>query len=375
MRLFLLSLLFATLTASLQVEPSLIDVPFEYKIEVDYSNPALLDASIGEALQKLENFAFTTLTALLGDNAPVEILEIISAQVGSCSSTTLTNDASACSIFESSVSLAVDSGTDEVVVHRAILEEIQSFVKGFNADNPGIDVTFIGPFVVNSDLIIRLDNVNRIMNEEEIAIFESVLVNLLDPLADGISLTSTTVYLQQLISPYQGRRRLQTTGDDDGTYNDVFVRADGACKDCSSGDFGTLMNDAVGSSAGDIQKELIKKDKGVNGGGGTNDDGDNYFEDTTVSVIAQAQGGIPDGANDGDDINSLDLESMHEFPYWVLIALGVGVFVVSVGVCYVGYLSRNARLAGIAKLRETSRKSAASDTSRAEEEEEDTPMA
>jgi hypothetical protein len=82
MRLHLLSLLFATLAASQLLEPSFIDVPFEYKIEVDYSNPALLDASIGEALESLEQFAFTTLNDLFGDNSPVEILEIISSQVG-----------------------------------------------------------------------------------------------------------------------------------------------------------------------------------------------------------------------------------------------------------------------------------------------------
>jgi hypothetical protein len=270
------------------------------------------------------------------------------------------------------VSLAVDSDIDEVVVHRATLEETQSFVQSFNADNPGVYVVFIGPSVVKTDLILRLDDVNRIMNEEEIAIFESVLVDLLDPLADGVSLISTTVYLQQLIAPYQGRH-LQKSGDGDGTYNDVFVRADGECQECSSGEFETLVNDAIGSSAGDIQKELIKKNKGLNGDGGTNDKDGNYFEDATVSVIAQTQGGTPDSVNNGDSTNPLYLESMNEFPYWVLIALGVGVFVVGVGVCYVGHLSRKARLAAIAKLRESSTKSAVSDTS--QEEENTTPMA
>lgn len=256
-----------------------------------------------------------------------------------------------CSIYESSVSLAVDPTFDETAIHRATLEEIQSFFDGFNYDNPGIYVSFMGPFVVHTDIIIRLSNVNRIMNAEEIALFESTLVDVLDPLADGVSLTSSKVFLQQLTSSREGR--LLQSGDSDRSSNDIFIRANGQCRECTSTDFALFVNDAVGSSSGDLEKELLRRNKGINGGSiGSNtatDEDDDYFEDASVSVISQAQRGSSIARNSTSD--TFIPPSTISFPYWILIILGAGVFVISSGFCYVGYLTRIARLNSIAKLR------------------------
>mmetsp|Transcript_32781 Transcript_32781/g.54142 ORF Transcript_32781/g.54142 Transcript_32781/m.54142 type:complete len:368 (+) Transcript_32781:61-1164(+) len=347
MRLLLLSLLFVTLGARQleDKEPSFATVPFEYKIAVDYADALLDEPDISEALARLENFTITTLIELLGDNSPIEVLEIISAKIESCESST--NDA--CSVYESSVSLAIEAGTDEILVHRATLEEIQAFLGDFNDQNRGIDVTFMGPFVVSADVIIRLENVDRIMNEEEIAIFESTIVDILDPLADGVSITATTVYLQQLTSLHKGRRlRIET--EDDRIYNDVFIRSNGECRECTSGDFGSLMNDAIGSSSGAIEEELIRRNKEINSGSSGASDEDDYFGNATVTVIPQSQEAA-DAATGRID-NSFVPSSIDEFPYWVLIILAIGVFIIVCGLCFVGYLTREARLEGFAKLRE-----------------------
>lgn len=83
MKLFLFSLLLGTLAArrlnNEEEEAYIAIVPYEYKIEVDYGEVLLNERDIGQAL---ENFTFTTLNDLSGDNSPVQILEIISADVG-----------------------------------------------------------------------------------------------------------------------------------------------------------------------------------------------------------------------------------------------------------------------------------------------------
>lgn len=261
-----------------------------------------------------------------------------------------------CTIWESTISLAVRSDLDEDVVERATLEEIQNFfLDDFNEDNLGVTVTLIGPIVVSTDFVLRLENVNRIMNGEEIEFFEETVMEVLNAELEnnGAMISSTRVFLQ-LLTTTDGSRRYLEDGKslrnlEEVTSNDVFVRADGQCRSCTSEQFGLLTNDAIGSGGDEIRKKLNE------GPGGPVDStgDDNYFEDVEVTVVAGVEE-QPDTNTDDETSSIVSRIAINEFPYWVLFVLAGGVFIVVAGVCYVGCIARRLRKQDIAKLRERS---------------------
>lgn len=262
-----------------------------------------------------------------------------------------------CTIWESTISLAVGSGLDEDVVERATLEEIQKFfVDDFNEDNLGVTVTLIGPIVVSTEFVLRLENVDRIMNGEEIEFFEETVMEVLNAELEnnGAIISSTRVFLQ-LLTTTDGSRRYLEDGKsyrslEEVTSNDVFVRADGQCRSCTSEQFGLLTNDAIGSRGDEIRKKL---NEGPSGPVDTTGDDDNYFEDVEVTMVAGVEE-QPETNTDDETSSIVSRITINEFPYWVLFVLAGGVFIVVAGVCYVGCIARRLRKQDIAKLRERS---------------------
>ena len=208
---------------------------------------------------------------------------------------------------------------------------MQRFVDEFNSENSNIAVTFLGPFIVSANVIVRLQNTDRIMNNDEIAVFESAFLEVVVPLDDDVSLSSAKVYFQE--EHVEGRRRLSTT-----ISTDVSVRVDGTCKACTSGEFGLLVNDAVGSSSSILEEELKK-----------NDDGE-YFDDVAVSDVTQES-----LSPTRSESTAAEAAVPNKFPYAVLYALAGGVAVVLAGVFYIANRNRNAKLLEDAQIKEEQR--------------------
>ena len=312
------------------------EVTFEFTIEsfnVD-------ETSIDDALSKLENATFNTLTETLGSDSSVQFKDLSSTKVGkfgldnpaknvnsyltdpvvwwtgSCAWSSTSNS---CAEFEGTISLTGLTGTD-TLVDRAVLTEVERFIDEFNSENSNIAVNFLGPSIVSTNIVVRLDNTDRIMNAREIAVFESTLLQVLAPPEDGVTFTSFKVYFQQ--ENVEGRRRLLRTPS-----TDVYIRVDGTCKACTSGEFGLLVNDAVGSSSSKLEEEL-----------GNNDDGE-YFNAVTVSTVSQ-QTVTPSHSESATS----SAETTTKFPYVVLYALAGGVAIVLAGVFYIGNRNRKARM-------------------------------
>jgi hypothetical protein len=241
--------------------------------------------------------------------------------------------------YETTLTLAADSNTDDVTAERITLHEVQQIVDDFNSMQSEILVTFTGPFVVSANIIVRLQPANRIMNEDEIRLFEAAFLKVVNPTADDVVISSAKVYYQQLTT--QNRRRLQQSPS-----NDVFIRADGQCKDCSSNGYALLTNDAVGSRSSRIEKELKNPD---------NNQSDDYFANVTVSTVSQDEENIPH-VSWNNSVNSA--AKVSDFPYTVLYVLAGSVVVVLAGLFYVASRSRRARLQDKVKYTEEGHQSA-----------------
>lgn len=298
-------------------------VTFEFTIE----SFNVEETSVDDALSKLEDAIIQTLTQLLGSDSSVQFLNIVSKKVGTCS---WSSSSDSCAEFESTISLTASTGTEDLV-GRASLAEVQQFVDEFNSDseNSNIAVTFLGPFIVSANIIVRLQNTDRIMNDSEIAVFESTFLEVIVPLDDNVSLTSAKVFFQE--EHIEDRRRLSQT-----LSTDVSVRVDGKCRACSSGEFGLLVNDAVGASSSDFEQELQN-----------NDDGD-YFDDVVVTDVTQ-ESQTPSLATSS---TAAEAATPNKFPYAVLYALAGGVAVVLGGVFYIANRNRKARLLEDAYIKE-----------------------
>ena len=218
-----------------------------------------------------------------------------------------------------------DSSTDDLTAERITLHEVQRIVDDFNSQQSDILVTFNGPFVVSANIVVRLEPANRVMNEDEIRIFEAAFLNVVNPPADGVVISSAKVYYQQLTS--QNRRRLQQSPS-----NDVFIRTDGQCKDCTSTGYGLLTNDAVDSRSSRIEKELENGDTSQ-----SND----YFANVTVSTVSQGQADIPNTSSTNSVTNAAKVS---DFPYAVLYVLAGSVVVVLIGLFFIANRNRKARL-------------------------------
>lgn len=228
-------------------------------------------------------------------------------------------------IYETTLTLTADSSTDDLTAERITLHEVQRIIDDFNNNQSDILVTFNGPFVVSANIVVRLEPANRIMNEDEIRIFEAAFLSVVNPPADGVVISSAKVYYQQLTS--QNRRRLQQSPS-----NDVFVRTDGQCKNCTSNGYGLLTNDAVDSRSSRIEKELKNTDNSQSG---------DYFANVTVSTVSQGQDNMPNASSTNSVNNAAKVS---DFPYAVLYVLAGSVVLVFMGLFYVASRNRKARV-------------------------------
>jgi hypothetical protein len=206
------------------------------------------------------------------------------------------------------------------------LVEAQRLVDSFNNENPGIVVSFQGPFIVSTNILIRLWNAKRTMTESEVSMFEKVLFDVLTPLDDDATITKISVYFQQ---SKNSKRRLLL----ESNYNDVYIRAEGRCRACSKSQFGLLTNDAIGASSTEIEDTLrdLESQSGSNEG---------YFED--VFVVPVAVGELkPEPLTKK---SAMAIEKGQKFPVYVIYGLVAGVGIILIGIGYVARKSRKVRV-------------------------------
>jgi hypothetical protein len=220
--------------------------------------------------------------------------------------------------------LIVDDSIEDIIVEYATLDEVQSFFQSFNRVHENIFLSFRGPSIVRTNIAILLENVNGRMSEVETAIFEETFLSIVGPLllldVPAITVRSATVFLQHLT----GYTRLRSqTGDS----NVVSVHVTGQCKGCTNSQF--IVGDAIDIGAGDFQRTLQSNGQLA---------GTDYFDSVTTSVFMMEES--PGISDDNLDIFTPPNKT---FPYWVLIVLGVSVFVIITSVCCAACRSRNER--------------------------------
>lgn len=270
---------------------------------------------------------------------------------------------------ESNVDVLLKEHRDDLVVQYATVEEVQLFIKEFNSNNSNINVRFMGPFFHSTNLVFRLDGVSRKMNPKESQILEDTLLDVLNPLdTDDVWVTGATVYFQQL-GRTSRRRRLGQFG-----VNFVHASIKGSCRGCTSGLFSELIDDGFSSRADRFQSKLVEaaffdgvsantdnnlgeddtiqstnntstEDTNFTTGGNSNFD--NYFNSVGVTVVSPIK---------KPSIINVDVQYVptkaQQFPYWILVVLGSGVFIITIGLIITASRSKRKRLEWIALRKE-----------------------
>ena len=235
-----------------------------------------------------------------------------------------------CALVDITITWSADS-EDEDLIRSATLSKSNQYIEQFNHENENVVViTYLGATIVSSNIVIRLENVNRVMDDDEVEVFQATLMQVLNPLDGGVTLTSVKVFLQQMKS--KGQRRLFETSS-----NNVHVRVDGQCKGCNSGEFGMLVNDAVDSSSSEVEEELKNNDDGA------------YFDNVSVSSVDDEASSSSGTVNAVSSVTKASSTSAG-VPFFVLYAVAGGVAVVLAGAFLVVHRNRRAKLHQAAKL-------------------------
>jgi hypothetical protein len=270
--------------------------------------------SIDDAIDQLDNDTLAAIDRLVqvGDDPIFFVVDLDSQIQGTCQS-----HSDLCALVESTATLSVRAGVEDRLVEFAGLEEVASLFDVFNSHHVGISVSFSGPFVVQADISILLEGVNRLMTHVEIDVFEESFMNIIGPqlLSNEplIVLRSAAIFLQQ--QHVEQRRRLQAGHGNNGVVARVY--ATGQCNQCVDTYFSRLTGEAVNVRS-ELQQDL--QDKGQVSG-------TDYFQNVTVRIamIDQAPG-----------ISECCLDfypSPNPFPYWILIVTAACVIVISTATC------------------------------------------
>mmetsp|Transcript_21143 Transcript_21143/g.36062 ORF Transcript_21143/g.36062 Transcript_21143/m.36062 type:complete len:365 (-) Transcript_21143:93-1187(-) len=319
---YLAALILSSLAAASCEMTEIITIPYHYLIEV---NETEITPTRESGIATLERETRAKLDELLGDSAVVQVAHINSTILDECASFS-----DSCSAVESKISVVLGRDVDSSIVELATLDEIQLFINLFNKAQPHIEVTFTGPFIMETDVIVKIKGVSRVMTEAEITIFEQTLIDVLNPLEEGVLATGATVYLQILRN--MERRAMQSLFVPTFS-NYVNTRVRGTCRGCSSDRFASLVDEGVEQNMEELEMKLA-----ASGG----NEGTDYFENTTVVTLV-SEANEPIAVTEPEGLSTFSSPEQATFPYWILMLLGGAVFVVVVGFCYVAVSARKGR--------------------------------
>jgi hypothetical protein len=211
---------------------------------------------------------------------------------------------------------------DERLLEFAALDEVQRFLRIFTDYHTNVNVSFVGPFVVRTDVTILLEGVIGRVATSETQVFEAVFVGTFGPMLlnaqPSTVLKSTTVFLQQVM---EQRRRLQTDGstDDEGVV--VSVHVTGQCNGCSNNDFARVVGDAIDIGRPGFQQNL------------QDDTGTDFFDNVSVQ-------NAPTEEAPGISECCLDFYPPSDpVPYWVFIVVPACIVIFTIALCCAAFRS------------------------------------
>jgi len=296
---------------------------YEYRIDLNVSETM---PSVETVIDVLRNDTLAAIQQLVGDgDDPLFSIDALDMNIqSSCQSFS-----DVCAFVDSSALLLLRANVDDQLVEFAALEEVQSLLKAFNGNHDEVVLSFIGPFVVRTDISIQLEGVRGRMSTFEIEVFETTFMDVIGPPLlnndPSIILKSATVFLQQVME--QKRRRLQGGGGNESVV--VSVHVTGQCNRCSNDDFTRVVGEAVDISRPDLQRDL--RDRGQ-------ENGTDYFDNVSARITMMDEApGISDCC--------LDFYSppSDAFPYWILIVTGACVVLITTAVCCAACRSKRER--------------------------------
>lgn len=296
---------------------------YEYRIDLNVSH---VIPSIDVAIDLLHNDTLAAIEELVedGDN-PLFLVFGLDTEILD-DDTSCRYSSELCVMAESTAMLSLRAHVDERLVEFAALEEVQKLLEVFSGNHANVTLSFVGPFVVRTDIIILLEGVSGRMDREEIQVFETAFMSVIGPPLlnndPSIVLRSAAVFLQQ-VSLDKGRRRLQASDGNESVIARIHVT--GQCNQCSSNDFARITGEAVDIRRPDLQRDLRENQV------------TDYFGNVSVSIPPKEEApGISDCCLDF-------YPEPDPFPYWVFIVTGACVVIITASVCCSAFCSKQER--------------------------------
>lgn len=244
-----------------------------------------------------------------------------------------------CHIVSTELAFNVDSDVREDVYKYATLAELEAFIASFNSPDANhyrkVSVDFFGPKPVSAEAVIVLSPTSQVLDEDEIPVLESALlqgVNKVGHVDVDATITGYTIFVQQIVAadPDTSRRHRVLQ---EGESNLVRVRARGLCEmGCEQEDF-----------IREFHTVLAESMEGILLGLQTSPATDYFQEVTSMGLVAdpleEANREYPELEELGDPLEEAD------FQWWVIVVIFCSLLLIAGAVAYgIYYNSKNSTM-------------------------------
>jgi hypothetical protein len=314
-------------------------VNFEFQLEVFEQ---AITGSTSDVLVLIDDDILPNLQATLPnggtsgpDEEPNVKFETIESEIFSACFT----NSDECSLISSNVLVSYEGVKPDHSVELVTLDLVQDFLKQYSVKSSNILITYMYPSIVSTLTQFSIGPVSGPMGDTEVMVLETTFEEVFGAIVfaiEGDTEVMDAQFLYQDIFDIENRR-LQTNESDiedqfnetERTYTEIGygLQADllvkGKCRDCTSPQFGNVVNGVIEKNLVSYQNKLR-----LNGQAASSD----YFDNITSVAFAAPE--LPDMLPPIEDDTIFDSEPPKtdtEQPWFLFFGISIGVCVVLIG--------------------------------------------
>ena len=238
-----------------------IDVAYEYQLEV---NSVQTTGSTSDVLQRIDNEILATLQETLPNgyvtdpnDLPNVKFESVSSEIFSACFTT----SEQCSLIRSNILVSYEGAKPDHSVEKVTLNLVQEYLAAFQDATSATMITYEYPRAVESLAQFRMGPVITRMGTIERNVLESTFLEVFGAIVaaiEGDTLVQDVQFLYQDLFPFQ---ESETEANDYTLATDV--RVTGYCRDCSSQEFGDMVDRVITQNLAAYKNKLMSNGDGA----------------------------------------------------------------------------------------------------------------
>jgi hypothetical protein len=319
-----------------------VTVTYEYQLEVFRSTDASLAVlSANDVLDRIDLALVDGLQEMLPNDGltinsqtmNVEFDEVSSEIYSACFTSS-----DECSLVRSQLDIAVEGEKPKNSVERVATRLIRDYLKNYSKMNPGVNITCVYPFWVESLVEFRLGPVDSIMTETEIEVMEETIFEVFGAVifameSDTEMMDTEFIYQKKLQKPIS-KSVIRSSSDQSSPPMALKVNFDtvGICRECSKVEFASVVEGVINANLGPFHNKLQ-----VNGAFANS----TYFEN--VETILFDFPSLPEGLPPIDDDAIYDFQppqTSQAYPWYFYFGFSMSICILLSGL-FVIYKDRS----------------------------------